>query len=282
LQTQLGRAIHGRHEDDRDSLAAGGCGRTVGGGERDREDERRRFGCRALCRGLGARPEDTGRSERQVGPRLRGSAGPQRLQHHPCLLQRGPRAPHGRGRDGPRSIRAEREGRLGQGHRHARVRRREGRVVHDSLQRVLVLGRQEAPRDLQGLRLHAAEDRRAKLARRPARRVRQPRSDALHPSRVEAGDVLLEDDELHVRLPVRPVRELAEHLLEPLPGSGARRPGLQHDLDELHLRLRRQARVERPVLPVELHQRPGLDPDGEPVLLREEAWPRRGRLQDRH
>ena len=39
---------------------------------------------------------------------------------------------------------------------------------------------------------------------------------------------------------------------------------------------------ERPVLSLELHQGPGHDPEGEPVLVRQEAGPEGGRLQDHH
>ena len=38
----------------------------------------------------------------------------------------------------------------------------------------------------------------------------------------------------------------------------------------------------RPVLPLELHEGPGHDAEGEPVLGRQEAGPRGGRLQDHH
>ena len=64
----------------------------------------------------------------------------------------------------------------------------------------------------------------------------QPRHDELHPQGPEADHLPLEEEELLAGLPLRPVRELAEHLLGSLSRGGARRPGFQQDLDELHLR----------------------------------------------
>ena len=80
---------------------------------------------------------------------------------------------------------------------HVGVGELEGRVVHDQPERELVLGRQEGPRHLQGLRLHAAADRQPEQRPRRSHRVQQPRPDALHAQGNEAGHVLLEDEELH-------------------------------------------------------------------------------------
>ena len=63
---------------------------------------------------------------------------------------------------------------------------------------------------------------------------------------------------------------------------GARRAGLQQVLVRLRLRQRRQAGLRRPVHADELHARPGLDPDGEPRLVRHEAGPEGARLQGHH
>ncbi len=89
---------------------------------------------------------------------------------------------------------------------------------------------------VQGLRLHAPEDRRPCDGCSGPDRLQQPRSGSLHPQGQQHGHLQVEDDELHVGLPVRTVRQLAEHVLVALSVGGTCRPGLQQDLDQLHLR----------------------------------------------
>ena len=180
-------------------------------------------------------------------------------------------------RDDLRAVHPEPEGLVDPDRHHdGGVRELEGRVVHDQPERQLVLGRQEGPGHLPGLRVHAPADRQPEQRPRRSYRVQQPRSDALHAQGAEAGHVLLEDEELLERLPVRSVRELAVPVLRDLSGRCSQGHGLQQDLDELHLRFRRCAGLRRPVLPLELHQGPGHGPEGQPVLDRQEAGHRRG------
>ena len=67
-------------------------------------------------------------------------------------------------------------------------------------------------------------------------RLQQHRHDELAPTRDRSRSPSIGRRRAARGLPLRPVCELAEHLLRSLSCGGARRPGLQQDLDELHLR----------------------------------------------
>ena len=152
--------------------------------------------------------------------------------------------------------------------------RREGdeddAVVHDPAGRELELGRQEDPGHVQGLRLHVAADRRPE--ERPRTAVTATTRSPASPTRAEADHVQVEEA----------VRRLADPVRRHLSVGSTRGDGLQQDLDELHLRQRRQARLERPVPADQLHEGPGLDAEGQPLLVRQEAGHQRDRLQDHH
>ena len=219
---------------------------------------------------MGAGAEDDCGPRGRKRRRRRLGAGRERVQHRPRLLQPARRRLHGRDRGPARRLHPEPEGCMDP--RPGRERECEQQVgdVHHQAERQLVLGRQEAPGHLQGLRLHAAEARRPEQHRRESYRLQQPRPDEVHAQGRQAGHAVLEDDQLHTRLSVRSVRELAVPVLDGvLPIAGAGRSGLQQDLDKLRLRQRRQARHRRPVLRLELHGGPGRDAEGEPVLLPE-------------
>ena len=97
------------------------------------------------------------------------------LQHRPDLLQRALGGVRRYERGAPRRVQPRQQGRVVQGPRLRRNRNQDDALLHDQAECVLVLGRQEGPGHLQGLRLHAAADRRPEQRRRGPDGIRLPR-----------------------------------------------------------------------------------------------------------
>ena len=108
----------------------------------------------------------------------------------------------GGGRSAARRVQPEREGPVVHGPRLGRICEHEGRDVHDQAERELVLGRQEGPGHLQATSCTRCS---RSTTRTTTWRVAPGTATSTRPSFThkgdEAGHVLLEDEELHRRLP---------------------------------------------------------------------------------
>ena len=209
------------------------------------------------------------RTQGQERPRVRPGAGHRRLQHGADVLQRVlGRRPDRPGH--PRRVHRQRQAPARPRPRVEREGDEDDAVVHDPADANWYWGGKKIPVTYKDF-VYTWQQ------------IVDPKNDVVGRDGYDqiTGFTHKGDEADHVQVE-EAVRRLAGPLRRRLSVGGARRSGLQQDLGELHLRQRRPARLRRPVLPLELHEGPGLDAEGEPVLVRQEAGPEGGRLQDHH